>query len=130
MAFFRKKTPPKPEFDRERAMSMIPVRNRGVREESSDSGDTRLAYEATVRPWFAGPAEKLGLWDGKPMTKRVELDVMGRFVWSMVNGRNSVRDIATAFSKRYDVLQEEAELSVASFMRMLGERGIIGIRDS
>ncbi|GAB7023864.1 PqqD family protein [Salidesulfovibrio brasiliensis] len=129
MAFFRRKTRPKPEFDRERAMGMIPVRNHGVRQETTADGQVQLAYEAMVRPWFAGPAEKLGLWDGKPMTKRVELDAMGRFVWERVDGKHSVRAIAEAFCERYGVLQEEAELSVASFMRMLGERGIIAIRE-
>lgn len=127
MGLFRRKKAKRPIINREQAMGMVPVRNDHVAEERVD-GALRLVYEATVRPWFAGPAEKLGLWDGKPMTKRVELDEMGLFVWKRIDGHHSVRDIATEFRERYGVLQDEAELSVASFIKMLGERGIIGVR--
>lgn len=129
MSFFRRKRREPPIMNRTTAMSMVPVRNSAVNEETGDDGQLQLAYDAMVRPWFAAPAEKLGLWDGKPLRKKVELDSMGQFVWDKVDGRNSVSDIAASFCNRYGVLRQEADLSVASFLKMLGERGIIALKE-
>jgi len=114
---------------RSQALDMVPVRNRAVEEEPAGEGLVRLAYPLAVKPWFGRMADAVGLWDGRPMTKRVELDELGSFVWDLIDGSRSVRDIARAFTDRYQVQPREAELSVTAFIRTIGRRGIIGLKD-
>ncbi|WP_419785798.1 PqqD family protein [Pseudodesulfovibrio sp.] len=128
MGLFRKKKPA-PVMPRGQALSMVPVRNRAVEEEPAGDGLVRLSYPLAIKPWFGKVADAVGLWDGRPMTKTVELDELGTFVWNLIDDSRSVRDIAEAFTKRYQVQPREAELSVTAFIRTIGQRGIIGLRD-
>lgn len=127
MQLRRKKTP-LPEFDRNQALAMVPVRNREVTENHLDSGLVRLTYPLALRPWYARIAARAGLWDGAPLIKRLELDRLGTFVWERINGADSVRDIASALATHFQLQNREAELSTAAFLKTLGQRGIIGIR--
>jgi hypothetical protein len=107
---------------------MVPVRNAAVEAEELPGGPVRLSYPLAVKPWFGRLADKVGLWDGRPMTKTVELDEMGAFVWRSIDGGSSVRAIAEAFAREYGVQLREAELSVTAFIKTIGQRGIIGLR--
>lgn len=91
-------------------------------------GLIRLSYPLAVKPWFGQLAEKVGMWDKRPMIKQVELDEMGTFVWKHIDGEHSVRNIAEAFVREYGVQAREAELSVTAFIKTIGQRGIIGLR--
>ncbi|SDB08340.1 Coenzyme PQQ synthesis protein D (PqqD) [Desulfonatronum thiosulfatophilum] len=113
---------------RQEALSLRPVRNKDVLEEKQPNGLIRLSYPLTLKPWFGKWAQKLGKWDGRPMTKKLELDEMGGLAWSMVNGSHTVRDIIDAFIAEYGLQPKEAELSVTAFIKELGRRGIIGLR--
>ena len=113
---------------RQEALSLRPVRNRDVLEEKQPNGLIRLSYPLTLKPWFGRWAQKLGKWDGRPMTRKLELDEMGGLAWSMINGSNTVRDIIDAFIAEYGLQPKEAELSVTAFIKELGRRGIIGLR--
>lgn len=107
---------------------MVPVRNHAVEETPLDNGLVRLAYPLAVKPWFGRLAEKVGMWDRRPMTKRVELDEMGAFVWRRIDGERSVRRIAAEFTEAYGVQPREAELAVTTFIKTIGQRGIIGLK--
>ncbi|CCH49803.1 PqqD family protein [Pseudodesulfovibrio piezophilus] len=122
-----KKRPVRPVLSREEALSMIPVRNAEVEETVLPNAAVQLAYPLAVKPWFGRLAESVGLWDKRPMTKRLELDEMGAFVWQQIDGRRSVRQIASAFVEQYQVQVREAELSVTAFIKTIGQRGIIGL---
>lgn len=124
---FRKKRP-EPTISRAEALSMVPVKNSAVEEAPLPDGLVRLAYPLAVKPWFGKLAESVGIWDKKPMIKQVELDEMGTFVWQHINGQRSVRDIAEAFTREYEVQPREAELSVTAFIKTIGQRGIIGLK--
>ncbi|WFS62941.1 PqqD family protein [Pseudodesulfovibrio thermohalotolerans] len=124
---FRKKRP-EPVISRAEALEMVPVRNEAVEEIELPGGLVRLAYPLAVKPWFGRLADKVGLWDGRPMTKRVELDEMGTFVWRHIDGRNTVRRIAHAFASAYEVQPREAELAVTAFIKTIGQRGMIGLK--
>lgn len=106
---------------------MLPARNAQVVEEGLESGLVRLAYPVTIKPWFSGLALRLGLWNGAPLTRRLELDELGSFCWRMVDGNTSVRQMGAALSGRYGLPRREAELAVAAFLRELGRRGVIGM---
>lgn len=124
---FRKKRP-EPVISRSEALDMVPVRNDAVEETPLDGGLVRLAYPLAIKPWFGRLAEKVGMWDQKPMVKRVELDEMGTFVWTRIDGERSVRGIAAEFTEAYGVQPREAELAVTTFIKNIGQRGIIGLR--
>jgi len=107
---------------------MVPVKNRAVEETVLPDGLVRLAYPLAIKPWFGRLAEKVGMWDKKPMTKQVELDELGTFVWERIDGARSVQQIAAELAAFYEVQPREAELSVTAFIKTIGQRGIIGLK--
>ncbi|WP_243312168.1 PqqD family protein [Fundidesulfovibrio agrisoli] len=121
--------PPENVEERRRNLDMRPARNRLVREERTEQGFARLIYLSAYKPWFAGVARRLGMWDGKPLERKLELDELGTFCWELIDGRNSVRDVAARLAGHYGLPGREAELAVAGFLRELGRRGIVGLRD-
>jgi hypothetical protein len=123
-----KKRQPQPIITRAEALQMIPVRNSAVEETALENGLLEIAYPLAVKPWFGKIAESVGLWDKRPMIKRLELDEMGSFVWSSIDGKSTVKQLAEAFVDKYDVQLREAELSVTAFIKTIGQRGIIGLK--
>lgn len=107
---------------------MIPVRNGEVSESEVADGLVQLSYPLAIKPWFGRLAEKVGMWDQRPMIKHLELDEMGTFVWRLIDGDHSVRQIAEKFTAHYEVQAREAELSVTAFIKTIGQRGIIGLK--
>jgi len=93
-----------------------------------DNGFIKLSYPLAIKPWFGQLAEKVGMWDKRPMIKQLELDEMGTFVWKSIDGERSVRQIAEEFTKFYEVQAREAELSVTAFIKTIGQRGILGLK--
>jgi hypothetical protein len=126
MSWFRKQAP-QPVIPRSEALSMIPVRNVEVTASTTADGLVLLAYPLAVKPWFGRLAEKVNLWDQRPMIKKLELDEMGSFVWDHIDGTRSVRRIAEEFAAHYGVQRREAELSVTAFIKNIGQRGILGL---
>lgn len=127
MSWF-KKSPPLPVIPRSEALNMVPVRNTEVTETPLADGLVQLAYPLAIKPWFGRLAEKVGMWDKRPMVKQIELDEMGTFVWQRIDGKHSVRSIAEEFTEYYEVQPREAELSVTAFIKTIGQRGIIGLK--
>lgn len=127
MSWFKKKEP-MPTISRAEALNMVPVRNNEVSEKIVSGDLVQLSYPLAVKPWFGRLAEKVGMWDERPMVKHLELDEMGTFVWRLINGEHSVRQIAAEFTSHYEVQMREAELSVTAFIKEIGQRGIIGLK--
>lgn len=134
MGFFKRKRatrPPSPAeggLTREKSLALIPVKNRFVETTRLDGGLVRLSYPTTVKPWFSGPAKRLGVWNGKPMIKKLDLDEMGTLAWNLIDGKCAVKDIIAAFAARYALERREAEISMTAFIRELGKRGVIAFR--
>jgi hypothetical protein len=129
MGLFRKKTPADAGgLTRGQALSFVPVKNRAVTEERRDADRLRLTYPVTVRPAFSEVLRRVGIWDGRPSNKVVELDVMGGAAWELVDGERSVREVAAAFAERFRLGGREAEVAVSAFLRNLGRRGLVGFR--
>jgi len=113
---------------RQEALDMVPLRNMEAKAEVQENGLVLISYEVAVKPWFGRVASKVGLWDGRPMTRQLELDEIGSYVWGLFDGIRTVREIVALFTERYKVQRREAVLSVTEFIRMLGQRGLLGLK--
>ena len=61
-----------------------------------------------------------------PMKGKVKvLNEVGAFIWSNVDGVNSVRDISEFIFTEYEVDRKEAEEDALSFLIDLEERGVV-----
>ncbi len=128
--FRRKRKEPQGEgngLSREQALACRPVKCPIVEEEELSDDLVRLCYPLNYRPWFGRLAERLGLWDGSPRRKKLELDAMGTTAWRLMDGRRSVAQIVDAFAAHYELQPREAELSVAAFIKTLGSRGLVAL---
>lgn len=121
---------PKDKLSREHSLSMRPARSKLVKEEALEGGLKRLTYLCAYKPWFAGLAKRMGAWDGRPLERKLELDELGAFCWDLIDGDRTVREMARILAERFGLPAREAELAVAAFLRELGKRGVIGVRDS
>lgn len=125
MKVFRKKTKGNP-LSRHEALEHTPVRSRQISEIRLESGEVVIEYPLIVRPWMAALAGRLGSGQAK-QTKKLQLDALGTSVWDLVDGKRSVRTIVQIFAKAHCLGNREAEISVTTFLRQLGQRGLLGL---
>ena len=57
----------------------------------------------------------------------MDLDPIGSYVWRLCDGARPVRDIILEVADRYQLARREAEISVGHYLKVLGERGFIGM---
>jgi hypothetical protein len=110
------------------AFAYCPVKNREVLEEELEGGEIVLTYPLVIRPWLAGVAQRFGLQSREPLTRKVQLDEMGRLTWSLLDGKRTVQDVVDSLCRRYKLNRREAEVATTGFLRELGKRGLIGFR--
>lgn len=126
MKVFRKK-PAVSHLSRTEALEYAPAKSSEIFEVRLETGEVVLEYPLTVRPWMAAIAKRLGGVQSQRQTRKLQLDAMGTFVWDLVDGKRSVRKIVQIFAKSHRVGNKEAEVSVTSFIRQLGQRGLLGL---
>ncbi len=126
MPLFRsRKRPPLP---RQASLECIPVRNPEAEEEKNSDG-ILLRYPVEVKPWFQGIFRHVAGQESTIIERKLQLDALGSSVWEMINNRRSVREIAELFGQRHQLGRREAEMSVSAFIRELGRRGIVALRE-
>lgn len=128
MALFKKRREI-PKITRDKALSCKPVKNMQVSETRLDSGAVMLVYPVGTRPWVAALIKRFSGAVQKPVTKKLELDILGSAVWDLLDGNRSVKQVIREFSKTFQLHSKEAETSVTQFLRQLGKRGLIGFRE-
>ena len=108
---------------RQEILSAVPVRNSLVEWETNEHEEVvlrvprrqdrlgRLLHRVFVAPPF----------------KQVVLDEVGSDVWQLCTGENNVDAIVKSLSKKYKLSRREVELSLASYLRTLAQRGLIGL---
>jgi hypothetical protein len=116
---------PSPQLSKNEALAAVPVPSREVRVLLTAEGLVRLSYPIRLRPWLARLVPRQAAAAAR---RTIELDGMGSFVWSHIDGNRSVRSLAELVTERYSCLPVEAENAVADFLRQLGRRGIVGMR--
>lgn len=112
----------------QQAMACVPVRNLLVEEINRTSNSVTLSFPLRMRPWFSKFTSAFG-HEPPVQKKRLELDELGTFCWTLVNSQRTVQDIATELSKAYQLHPEEARVAVSQFIRQLGKRGVIGLKE-
>jgi hypothetical protein len=114
------------------ALACAPVINDEVAVEQLESGDLLLTYPVVLRPWLERLFRRLGRGQRhrqrQLLRRKVQLDALGTQVWELIDGRRSVGEIVTAFGEAHKLPHREAELSVTTFLRMLGKRGLVAMR--
>ena len=126
MRLFRSK-PAASRLSRREALEYKPNKSVHISEIRLETGEVVIEYPMTVRPWIAAVAKRLGGVESQRQTKKLQLDSMGTFVWDLVDGQRSVRTIIQIFAKTHRLENKEAEISVTSFIRQLGQRGLLGL---
>jgi hypothetical protein len=111
------------------ALDCRPIKHRDVEAQSLENGDLLLTYPVALRPWLSRLHKRLGSRPQTPKRRKVQLDALGTQVWEWIDGERSVGDIVRAFSEAHHLSNREAELSVTAFLRMLGKRGLIAMRE-
>ena len=127
MNLFRKKQK-NVRVDRAEAFKFIPVKNIQITEERLDSGEILIHYPVTLRPWIAGIVKRFSGSNAELQSKPLQLDQLGTEVWELIDGNRSVHRIIEIFAKTHQLQIREAEVAVSQFIRMLGQRGLIGLR--
>ncbi len=116
-------------FKKNDALLCIPEKNTTVKENFLDSGDLILTYQAMYKPFFLRIKKIVGQNPKKTFTRKIQLDGLGVDVWSLLDGEKNVKTIIKEFAVRHTLNYKEAEISVTLFLRSLGEKGLIGIKE-
>ncbi len=127
MKIFKKNAPPDG-FSRENALGCRPLKSTLVTEERLDSGDVMLSYPMVMRPWFTRLVHRMGGPEAPVRVKKLQLDALGTGVWSLMDGRRTVREVIRDFAGEHQLHPREAEVSVTRFLRDLGKRGLVGLK--
>ena len=127
MKVFRSR-PKKISLSRREALDCRPSKSLHISETRLDSGEVILEYPLAVKPWIAALARRFGGQADRVPTKKLQLDAMGTAVWDLMDGSRSVRRIVRIFAETHRLENKEAEVSVTSFIKQLGQRGLLGLR--
>lgn len=118
------------QLSRTDALCCIPIRNPMVVESRMDSGEMLLSYTETLKPWFAGILRRMKKESEIRRTRKLQLDILGAGVWDLVDGKSTVMEIIDSFAGIHQLYHKEAEVSVIQFLRELGRRGIVGMKQA
>ena len=127
MKLFGSKRESRP-LSRTEALACIPVQHSDLTWEELENGDILFTYPIPLSPFFQNLYQRFSKKRMEPPTKKLQLDAMGSYVWKLMDGEKSVREIITVFAATYNVTATEAETAVTSFLKTLGQRGFIGLK--
>ncbi len=90
-----------------------------------ESGEILLECPLRIRPFFITLANRIAGGAVDNPTRKIQLDGLGCQVWTMVDGRKNVAMIIQEFTRTSGLSAQEAEISVTTFLRELGRRGLL-----
>lgn len=110
----------RPRLTREQLLRARPVRNPLA--EVSQAQEDRL--EITIP--FQKPRGLRWFFRGqKVLKRRFDLDHLGKKVWDLCDGQHTVRQLIETFSETEGLNLREADVSMITYLEMLGSRGIV-----
>lgn len=116
-------------FTRDHALGCVPVKNPQIGELEDDNSELCLSYQVRIRPWFQNIVQKITGRSDDLINRKLQLDTLGTTVWRMIDGRRTVRNIVDDFQAMHQLNRREAEISVTTFLKELGKRGLIVLRE-
>lgn len=132
MKLFKKKTAHKEEpkgpakgLTRTEALASIPLRSPSATWEILENGDILIEYPLSIKPFFLQLFSRFNKGQEQRPTKKLQLDAMGSKVWQMFDGKKEVKTIIREVAEETGLSLQEAEISVTTFLRQLGRRGLI-----
>ena len=114
----------KPVLTRGQALGVRPMRNPVLKWERKDDGEAHLLVPSR-KDLVARALCKIFR---APPHKEIVLDEVGSDIWELCDGGHSVEAIVLAMCKRYKITRRECEASVGTYLKMLGERKLIGFQ--
>ncbi|WP_163340291.1 PqqD family protein [Desulfopila sp. IMCC35008] len=127
MKLFRNKRPAY-QISREEALNCIPEIIPSVHWQHLENGDVLIEYQLAIKPMLQAIFKRFNQGKNEEIKKKLQLDSHGSRVFSFINGEKTVREIIEEFARATTITRQEAELSVTTFLRELGKRGIIILR--
>lgn len=127
MKLFRKKRPAL-QINREEALNCIPEVTPAVHWHQLENGDVLIEYQIAIKPMLQAIFKRFNQGRTEEIKKKLQLDSHGSRVFNYINGEKTVREIIEEFARATTITRREAELSVTTFLRELGKRGIIILR--
>jgi hypothetical protein len=128
MKLFKRKTRFKKsvkEFTRTEALASIPRRSPSATWEILENGDILIEYPLNIKPFFIQLVNRFHKGHEQTLTKKLQLDGMGSSVWQMFDGEKDVKTIIREVASQSGLSLQESEISVTTFLRQLGRRGLI-----
>lgn len=116
-------------WTRKDSLLCIPERNAGVEEVFLDTGDLVLSFPVMYKPFFIRLQRFLRSNPQKTFRRKIQLDRLGVDVWSLLDGNRDVKAVIKAFARLHGLDEKEAEISVTLFLRSLGQKGLIRIKE-
>lgn len=107
-------------LSRREALNAIPIPAEITEETPLENGGTKVAVMVPTRPM---QRRILRLPDY--VKREFELDVFGREIFTLCNGKNSIADILKVFCKKHKLPAQEGETAVLTFIRTLTSKGLI-----
>jgi coenzyme PQQ synthesis protein D (PqqD) len=114
-------------FNRTQALECIPIQNNTVQWQELENGDILFTYPLTFNRFFQALHRKFSKNSEDVPTKKLQLDEMGSFIWQLIDGKKTVRELIGIFTKEYKVTSQESEVAVTTFLKTLGQKGFIGL---
>ncbi len=133
MKLFRKKTSSKANIKgptRAEALAGIPRRAPSAAWKFLEDGTVLIEYPLQIKPFFIQLVGRFTRFtDGQDvrLTKKLQLDGMGSKVWQLFDGKRDIKTIIREVADLSGLSLQEAEISVTTFLRNLGRRGLIVI---
>jgi len=111
----------RPRLSKEQAMAAFPLRNEGLQAAVADNGELSVTIPRR-KDWLG---KVLSIVFVVPKQRHVVLDAVGADVWGMCDGQHTVSDVIGGIAEKYRLNRKEAEVSVTTYMRQLGKRGLL-----
>lgn len=116
---------PAPSITRTESLACIPEQSAHITSNEQDDGNVIIEYPLPLKPFFVSLARKFNKTEEQKLTKKLQLDNIGSSVWLMIDGSTDVKTIIKRIAPETGLSLQEAEISVTTFLRELGRRGLI-----
>lgn len=110
---------------RTESLACIPEQSTSVTWKGQEDGNVIIEYPLPLKPFFVSLARKFNKTEERILTKKLQLDNIGTKVWLMIDGATEVKTIIKQIAPETGLSLQEAEISVTTFLRELGRRGLI-----